>query len=59
MLKYLFEIFCKETTVGLCSLEKDKNQPGSGFYSGLISYNKDTASVFRKSIAIGQTVYHL
>ncbi|MBQ4122323.1 hypothetical protein IJD44_01165 [bacterium] len=59
MLKYIFDIFCKDTTVGLCHLGiyDEKNTISSQVDSSISS--DYISSVFKDSISIGQIVYHL
>lgn len=59
MFKYLFDIFCKDTTIGLCQIESDEKEPYSYSYIRSIA-NKDYISMmFKDSISIDQIAYHL
>lgn len=60
MLKFFIEIFCKDTTIGLCEIEHKKI---SGIfkskYPDIMFKNNYVKSAFQNSFTIGQTVYHL
>lgn len=58
MLKYIFEIFCKDTTIGLCQIENSKKNFKKFFSSNVHKMNKIDFS-FKNNYSIGQTVYRL
>lgn len=60
MFRYLFEIFCKDTIIGLCPLEKNKTtRIFKNKYSNALFKSNYVKSSFYNSFAIDQTVYHL
>ena len=58
MLKYIFDIFCKDTVVGLCEIESRKKNFKKFFSNGVNNVKKVDFS-FKNNYSIGQTVYHL
>ncbi len=60
MFKYLCEIFCKDTIIGLCQLEKNgKNILFKNNYSKELFSNKYFKESFSQCFTIGQTAYRL
>lgn len=57
MLKYIFDIFCKDITIGLCQLDDDKAKVNISYFKS-IANRKNIISSFNDSVSIGQTVYH-
>ena len=58
MLKYIFDIFCKDTTIGLCQIEGRRKNLKKVFSKGIQIANKIDFS-YKNNYSIGQTVYHL
>ncbi len=60
MFRFLFDIFCKDTTIGLCQIEKKKNiRIFKNKYSNILFNNKDNSQYFFNSFTIDQTAYRL
>lgn len=60
MLKYLFEIFCKDTKIGLCQIDADYNSDSSSYsYFRSITNKHYISEIFKDSISIDQIAYHL
>ena len=55
MFKYIFEIFCKDTTVGLCQIEKGKRK----MYTFSQNQYYKPYNPFSENFFIGQTACHL
>ena len=58
MLKYIFDIFCKDTTIGLCQIEAKKSNLNKIFSNNFENVRKIDFSL-KNNYSIGQTVYHL
>lgn len=60
MFRYIIEIFCKDTTVGLCQLERNKTfRVFKNKYPDILFNSRYISSSFKNSFSIGQTAYHL
>ena len=60
MFRYLIDIFCKDTTIGLCQIERNKkNRIFKNKYSNTLFNKKYNNNYFFNSFTIDQTAYRL